>query len=188
MGRVTLPKAYSAVPLKRGQFSPTSSRQTPQSSPVRARYDVYFVNITSYAHFISGFVTSYAKSCYVGLRYNGTRLYVCLILYQTWYRPSIKSSLRTRSSRVSDDSVDHLKYKWLSLNFISLRKDLVNFHSYSHLSGRGSLFLKAKAAYVFMNEIVLFYILPQQVMPPEIFVSGYFLRYYLIMQHQSITE
>ena len=38
---------YGAVPLKRRQFSPKSSQKTSHSWPVRARYGVSFVNITS---------------------------------------------------------------------------------------------------------------------------------------------
>ena len=38
---------YSAMPLKRGQYSHKSSQQTPHSSPVRASYGVSFVSSMS---------------------------------------------------------------------------------------------------------------------------------------------
>ena len=67
---------YSAVPLKRGEVSTKSSQKTPRSSPVRARFWVSSVKITSDAYFNSVIVMPYEKYCYVGPRYNGTRLYV----------------------------------------------------------------------------------------------------------------
>ena len=49
--------------------------KTPHSSPVRARYGVSFVRIASDWYSASVIIVPYAKSCYVGPRYNGTPLY-----------------------------------------------------------------------------------------------------------------
>ena len=64
---------YSAVPLERGQFSPKFSYLA-----ARVRYEVYFVNLTSDAYFASIIVVPYAKSYYVGPRYNDIRLYALI--------------------------------------------------------------------------------------------------------------
>ena len=65
---------YSVVPLKRGQFSPKSSQWTLHSSPVRARYGVFFVNLKSdtYSELVNAVVCKI--SCYSGAGYNGTQL------------------------------------------------------------------------------------------------------------------
>ena len=56
-----------------------------QSSPVRARYRVSFMNITSAAYFALVIVVPYAKSCYVGPLYNGTWLYLMGYMeYRMW--------------------------------------------------------------------------------------------------------
>ena len=62
--------------LKHGEFSPKSSQKTPHNSPMRVRYGVSFVDITSDAYFISVMVLPYVKSCYDGLHYESTRLYL----------------------------------------------------------------------------------------------------------------
>ena len=67
---------YSAVPLKRCQFSLKYSQKTPHSSPVRARYGVYFVNAASDWYSASVPVIIYVISYDSGARYNGTRLHI----------------------------------------------------------------------------------------------------------------
>ena len=61
--------SYNAV-----KFSPKSSQNTPHNSPVRARYGVSFVNITSDAYLASVIVVPYAKWCYAWPYYTGNRL------------------------------------------------------------------------------------------------------------------
>ena len=75
---------YCVVPLYRNQFSPISSQLTPHISPVRARYGVSIVN--TYSDLCSASVTRvlYAISCYIGLRYNSTRLYICWHFMQVY--------------------------------------------------------------------------------------------------------
>ena len=43
--------------------------------PVRAKYGLSSMNITSVAQFASVIVVPYVKTCYVVPRYNGTRVY-----------------------------------------------------------------------------------------------------------------
>ena len=74
----TVQYIYSAVPLQRSKFSPKSSQKIAHSWPVRVRYGVSFVNITSEAYFASVIVIQYAKSCYVRQCYNVTWLYVSI--------------------------------------------------------------------------------------------------------------
>ena len=65
---------YSAVPLKRGQFSKDHKQTTPHSSPVRASYGVSFVETESDRYSTSIPATINAISYNIGPRYNGTRL------------------------------------------------------------------------------------------------------------------
>ena len=51
-------------------------QKTPHSSPVRARYGVYFVNLASEWYSASVPVIIYTISYNIGSRYNGTQLYV----------------------------------------------------------------------------------------------------------------
>ena len=53
-----------------------SSQNTSHSSPVRARYGVYFVCSNCGLYFVPITAVMYAVSCYIGLRYNGTWLYM----------------------------------------------------------------------------------------------------------------
>ena len=57
---------YSALPLWHGQFSPTFSQSTSHSSPVRARYGIYFVDTNSDLYSASITSMMYAISCYIG--------------------------------------------------------------------------------------------------------------------------
>ena len=45
-----------------GQLSPKSSRKAPHSSPIRASYGIFFVNITSDAYFASVIVVPHVES------------------------------------------------------------------------------------------------------------------------------
>ena len=57
------------------QFSPKSSQKTPNSLPIRMRCRVPFVYLNSDLYSASFTATLQAASCYIGLRYKGTRLY-----------------------------------------------------------------------------------------------------------------
>ena len=80
---------YSTMPLWRGQFSPKLSQNTSHSSPVRARYGMYFVGSNSGSCFASVTTVMYAISHYIGPRYNGTRhcyfniRHIVIIIYQS---------------------------------------------------------------------------------------------------------
>ena len=74
---------HSAVPLLHDQFFTKSSLRTPHSSPVRARYGVSFVNSNSDLYSTSVTAVLCAISCYTGLHYNGTRLYLTLEIAQS---------------------------------------------------------------------------------------------------------
>ena len=69
---------YSAVLLYWGQFFPKSSQKTPHSLPTSLSYGVFFVD--QHSDIYSALVTEVMDtiSCYIGLRYNGTRLYMYL--------------------------------------------------------------------------------------------------------------
>ena len=69
-------ETYSAVPLKRGQFSHRYSQKTPYSLPVRARYGVSFLDSTSDWYSASVPAIIYAIFYYFGMHYNGTWLYL----------------------------------------------------------------------------------------------------------------
>ena len=68
----TIGTEYSAVPLKRGQFSPKLSQKTHQSSPVRARYGVSVVILKSDSLSATVITVPYVISWWIGPRYNGT--------------------------------------------------------------------------------------------------------------------
>ena len=53
-----------------------SSQNIFHSSPVRARYWIYFVGSNCDLYFASVTAVMYAISCYIGPGYNGTRLYI----------------------------------------------------------------------------------------------------------------
>ena len=72
---------YSAVLLWGAQFSPKSSQNTSHTSPVRARYGMYFVGLNCDSYPASVTAVMYAISCYIGMCYNGTELYVCIYIY-----------------------------------------------------------------------------------------------------------
>ena len=62
---------YNAV-----NFHLNSQKRHPMARPWGRGMGCLFVTVTSYAYFTSVFVVPYAKSCYVELCYNGTRLYI----------------------------------------------------------------------------------------------------------------
>ena len=57
------------------QFSLKFLLKYTYSSPVRARYVMYFVDSTSNQYFASVNAVTHAISCYTGPRYDGTRVY-----------------------------------------------------------------------------------------------------------------
>ena len=63
---------YSAVPLKRGQFSHKYPQKTPQNSPVRARYGVSFVDPVSNSYSASISVIINVIPYNIEPCYNGT--------------------------------------------------------------------------------------------------------------------
>ena len=65
---------YSAVPLKRGQFSPKSSQQTAHSLPMRERYGVSVAILISDSLSATD-ITVYVISWWIRPRYNSTWLY-----------------------------------------------------------------------------------------------------------------
>ena len=70
----TVQYRYNAV-----NILPEFSQKTHHSSPVRARYGVSFVDSISYSYSTPVTAVMYAISCYIGLRYNGTHLYLGLL-------------------------------------------------------------------------------------------------------------
>ena len=54
----------SAMPLRRSQFSPKSSQQTPHSFPMRARHGVHFVSINLTLCSAAAAAELYVRSCY----------------------------------------------------------------------------------------------------------------------------
>ena len=97
---------YSTMPLWRGQFSPKFSQDTSHSSPVRARYGMYFVGSNSGSCFASVTTVMYAISYYIGPRYNGTRhcyfniRHIVIIIYQllTNHYPNVNHHLLWKCS------------------------------------------------------------------------------------------
>ena len=69
-------------------FYPESSQKTPNSSPVRARYGMYYVRSNSDLYSASVFTVICAISCYIGSRYNGIRLaaktWACITAQTNW--------------------------------------------------------------------------------------------------------
>ena len=72
---------YSAVPIKRGQLSPTFSQNTSHSWPVRARYWIYLTDSNCDLYPASVIAVMYAISCWIRQRYNGIRLYIYIYIY-----------------------------------------------------------------------------------------------------------
>ena len=64
------------------QFFPKCSQNTSHSLPVRARYGVSFVCSNSCLYLASVIVVIHAISCYIGPRYNGTRLYISRLFHE----------------------------------------------------------------------------------------------------------
>ena len=76
---------YSAVPLKRCQFSQKYQRKTPHISPIRARYWVSFVDPAS--DWYSASVPAMINAILTKLDrdwYNGTGLYCLICLLDLW--------------------------------------------------------------------------------------------------------
>ena len=67
---------YKAAPLKWGQFYQKFSQKIHHSSPVGVRYWVSFVNVDTDWYSASDTAMMCATSCYIGLWYNNTRLYI----------------------------------------------------------------------------------------------------------------
>ena len=67
-----------------------STVKTPNSSPVRARYGLSFVDSNSDLYLTSVTALLFAISCYIGPRYNGTQLYFRRIslLMMPWFHVS----------------------------------------------------------------------------------------------------
>ena len=66
----------NALQLQRGQFSQKYLQKTPHRSPWRATYGMSFVVSGSDWHSAWVLAMMFAISRYIGLRYNGTRLYI----------------------------------------------------------------------------------------------------------------
>ena len=67
-------------------FSPKFTRKTLHSSPARARYGMSLVDQNPDAHSASVTEVMHAILCYIGPRYNGTRLYLTERSQQCWPR------------------------------------------------------------------------------------------------------
>ena len=66
---------YTAAQVQCGKFYLKKSQKIAHSSPVRARYGVSLVDSASDWYFTPDSAEMYAISCYIGSRFNGTRLY-----------------------------------------------------------------------------------------------------------------